>query len=141
MFEVDQYNPSLPHSSLGFAIDAPGLGEVLDAVAGYGLPIYITENGAAYDDPVGADGAIHDERRIAYLDAHLWSLSAAVAEGVDVRGYFQWSLLDNFEWDRGYRMRFGIVHVDFETQQRTPHESALWYRDVIAANGPTEAIG
>jgi beta-glucosidase len=100
-------------------------------------PLYVTENGAAFDDPM-VDGAIHDERRIAYLDAHLRALRAAISEGVDVRGYFQWSLLDNFEWSHGYAKRFGIVHVDFETQVRTPRDSAWWYRDVIAENGIAE---
>ena len=97
-------------------------------------PIYITENGVAYQDPV-MDGQVHDSRRIAYLDSHLRALRAAIDGGVDVRGYFQWSLMDNFEWSHGYHMRFGLVHVDFETQERTPRESALWYRDVIARNG------
>jgi beta-glucosidase len=97
-------------------------------------PVYITENGCAYDDPV-RDGACQDPRRISYLDAHLRALHAAIAEGVDVRGYFAWSLLDNFEWSHGYHKRFGLVHVDFETQARTPRDSARWYRDVIARNG------
>ncbi len=97
-------------------------------------PVYITENGCAYDDPV-RDGACQDPRRISYLDAHLRALHAAIAEGVDVRGYFAWSLLDNFEWSHGYHKRFGLVHVDFETQARTPRDSARWYRDVIADNG------
>ena len=97
-------------------------------------PIHVTENGVAYDDPI-VDGAVHDERRIAYLDAHLRALHAAIAAGVDVRGYFHWSLLDNFEWSHGYHMRFGLVHVDYDTQVRTPRDSALWYRDVIARNG------
>jgi beta-glucosidase len=98
-------------------------------------PVYITENGAAYDDPFEADGSIHDVRRIAYLDGHLRAIAAAIDAGVDVKGYFQWSLLDNFEWAEGYSKRFGIVHVDYQTQVRTPRDSALWYRDVIAANG------
>ena len=97
-------------------------------------PVYITENGVAYDDPL-IDGSIHDSRRIAYLDGHLRSLRAAIEAGVDVRGYFQWSLLDNFEWSHGFAMRFGIVHVDYQSQVRTPRDSAYWYRDVIARNG------
>jgi beta-glucosidase len=97
-------------------------------------PIYITENGAAYDDPV-IDGACHDPRRIAFLDAHLRAVSVAMDQGVDVRGYFQWSLMDNFEWSHGYVMRFGMVHVDYDTLVRTPRDSAYWYRDVIARNG------
>ncbi len=97
-------------------------------------PVYITENGCAYDDAV-VDGACRDRRRVAYLDAHLRSLGAAIDEGVDVRGYFTWSLLDNFEWSHGYHMRFGLVHVDYRTLLRTPRDSAWWYRDVIARNG------
>jgi beta-glucosidase len=97
-------------------------------------PLYITENGAAFDDPM-VDGVIHDERRIAYLDGHLRALKDAIDQGVDVRGYFQWSLLDNFEWQHGYAMRFGVVHVDYETLARTPRDSAWWYRDVVARNG------
>lgn len=97
-------------------------------------PIYITENGAAYDDPV-VDGRCADPRRIEYLDQHLRALRAAMDAGVDVRGYYQWSLMDNFEWALGYDKRFGLVHVDFETLERTPRDSAFWYRDVIVANG------
>ena len=102
-------------------------------------PMMITENGAAYDDPIDRDGVIDDGRRIRYLDAHLEAVAAAIAEGADVRGYHVWSLLDNFEWAEGYRQRFGIVHVDFETQVRTPRRSASWYRDVIQRNGSRAA--
>jgi beta-glucosidase len=84
------------------------------------------------------EGAVHDDRRNAYLDAHLRAARAAIDAGVDLRGYFQWSLLDNFEWSHGYGMRFGMVHVDYETLVRTPKDSALWYRDVIARNGLAE---
>ena len=103
-------------------------------------PVYITENGVAYDDPL-VDGAVHDQRRIHYLDAHLRALHEAIDAGVDVRGYFQWSLLDNFEWSHGYRMRFGMVHVDYDTLVRTPKDSAYWYRDVITRNGLAPAPG
>jgi beta-glucosidase len=92
-------------------------------------PVHITENGVAYSD------GVHDPRRIAYLDAHLRALAAAIEAGVDVRGYFCWSLMDNFEWSHGYHMRFGLVHVDYDTLTRSPRDSALWYRDVIARNG------
>jgi beta-glucosidase len=76
---------------------------------------------------------VHDTERIAYLDGYLRELAGAIADGVDVRGYFLWSLLDNFEWAEGYSQRFGIVHVDFATQRRTPKDSFGWYRSVIAA--------
>ena len=85
----------------------------------------IAENGAAYDDAVGPDGAIDDARRIRYLRAHIDAVAEAIAEGADVRGYLVWSLLDNFEWAEGFSQRFGIVHVDYETQVRTPRRSAL----------------
>jgi beta-glucosidase len=96
-------------------------------------PVHVTENGCAYDDEV-TDGRVDDPDRIAYLDAHLRAVAAAVEEGVDVRGYYTWSLLDNFEWAEGYTKRFGLVHVDYPTQRRTPKASYGWYRDVIAAH-------
>ena len=97
-------------------------------------PMYITENGCAYDDPV-VNGRCADPRRIEYLDLHLRAVRDAIDEGVDVRGYYQWSLMDNFEWALGYAKRFGLVHVDFDTLERTPRDSAYWYRDVIRRNG------
>ena len=130
-------DPGPEHTDMGWPITPDGLRTLLlDLAATYPNlpPVYITENGCAYDDPL-ADGACHDPRRIAYLDAHLRALRGAMAQGVDVRGYFEWSLLDNFEWSHGYHKRFGLVHVDFETQARTPRDSAWWYRDVIARNG------
>ena len=98
-------------------------------------PVYITESGCAYDDVVGQDGAVHDADRIAYLDGHLRAVAQAIEEGVDVRGYYTWSLLDNFEWAEGYTKRFGLVHVDYDTQRRTRKDSFGWYRDLIAAQG------
>ncbi|TQL66996.1 beta-glucosidase [Nocardioides albertanoniae] len=100
----------------------------------YGAPpLYITENGAYYDDVV-EDGAVHDTARLDYIDQHLRATLDAIEQGADVRGYFAWSLLDNFEWSYGYQHRFGIVHVDFETQERTPKDSGLWFADVAAHN-------
>ncbi|MFC9705275.1 GH1 family beta-glucosidase [Streptomyces sp. NPDC056943] len=95
-------------------------------------PLYITENGCSYGDgPDAGTGRVEDARRIAYHDGHVRALHQAMAEGVDVRGYFIWSILDNFEWAEGYRQRFGLVHVDYETLARTPKESYAWYRDLI----------
>ena len=91
----------------------------------------ITENGAAYADQVDAEGRVRDTDRIAYLDSHIDAVRRAVAAGVDVRGYFVWSLLDNFEWAHGYSKRFGIVHVDYATGARTWKDSASWYRDLV----------
>ncbi len=90
-------------------------------------PIYITENGCAFPDAVGEP----DDRRIAYISDHLDALRRAIADGVDVRGYFYWSLLDNLEWARGYAPRFGLVHVDYETQVRTPKASYHWLRSQL----------
>jgi beta-glucosidase len=101
----------------------------------YGVKaFYITENGAAFDNDVTAEGEILDLDRREYLRNYLIGLHRAVDEGFDVRGYFQWSLMDNFEWAEGYAKRFGIVHVDYETQKRTPKLSAYWYSKVIAEN-------
>jgi len=125
------------HTDMGWPITPSGLTERLIRLsADYPNlpPLYITENGCAYDDEV-VDGKCHDPRRIDYLDQHIRALSAAIEQGVDVGGYFQWSLLDNFEWALGYDKRFGLVHVDFDTLQRTPRDSAHWYRRVIDRNG------
>ena len=98
------------------------------------VPLFVTENGAAYDDEVGPDGSVNDRERRAYLQDHVAAAQDAVAQGVDLRGYFVWSLLDNFEWAEGYAKRFGIVHVDYQTLQRTPKASARWYRAHIAGD-------
>jgi len=97
-----------------------------------GLPMVITENGAAFPDKPDNSGFVADDARIAYLAAHLAAVADARAQGADVRGYFAWSLMDNFEWAEGYSKRFGLVHVDYESQARTPKQSALWFRDTIA---------
>lgn len=125
------------HTETGWEVYPQGLTDVLKWVtARYGRPpIYITENGAAFYDPPSASARIDDPLRIAYLRAHLRAALAASREGVDLRGYFVWSLLDNFEWAHGYSKRFGIVHVDYATQQRTPKASARFYADVIATHG------
>jgi len=124
-----------PLTAMGWEVDADGLRQVLVRVADEydAPPIYVTENGAAYTD-VLHDGDVEDEERIAYVGGHLEACAAAIAEGVDLRGYFLWSLMDNFEWSWGYTRRFGIVHVDYETQARTPKASARWYRELMAGD-------
>lgn len=99
-------------------------------------PVWITESGCSYHDAVGPDGAVHDTRRIAYHDAHLRAVLRAIDSGVDVRGYLAWSLLDNFEWADGYRQRFGLVHVDYSTLQRTPKDSYAWFQRLAALRPP-----
>jgi len=101
----------------------------------YKLPIYMTENGMSNVDWVSLDGKVHDPQRIDFLNRYLLQLRKASDDGVDIRGYFQWSLMDNFEWASGFRERFGIVYTDFVTQKRILKDSALWYKSVIAANG------
>jgi beta-glucosidase len=127
--------PPGPHiTAMGWEVDPEGLYRVLKRIrSDYGdVAIAITENGASYDDPPAVDGCVPDPERTAYLETHLDALRRAADEGVRVERYLVWSLLDNFEWEWGYDKRFGIVHVDFETQRRTPKESGLWYRDYIA---------
>lgn len=101
----------------------------------YRKPIYISENGMSNLDWVGMDGQVHDPQRIDFTRRYLRQLQKAIDEGVPVKGYFHWSLLDNFEWVEGYQQRFGLVYVDFETGQRIIKDSGYWYRDVIASNG------
>lgn len=126
-----------PRTEMDWPVDPDGLYELLARLREElpGVPLVITENGAAYADRVGRDGAVHDPERIAYLRGHLEAVHRAISDGADVRGYFVWSLLDNFEWSFGYSKRFGLVHVDFATQLRTPKDSAHWYSDVIARGG------
>jgi beta-glucosidase len=101
----------------------------------YGKPIYITENGLANTDWIAIDGSVKDPQRIDYLDRHLSQLKKAAEDGIEIGGYFQWSLMDNFEWAEGYKMRFGLVYVDYPTQRRIPKSSAYWYKNVIETNG------
>ncbi|MFH5824069.1 GH1 family beta-glucosidase [Georgenia sp. AZ-5] len=131
--DVEFLPPSGPTTAMGWNIEPEGLYELLTALdnAYDGIPLMVTENGAAYDDVVGPDGAVHDPERVDYLRRHLDAVGRALEDGVDVRGYFVWSLLDNFEWAYGYSKRFGIVHVDYETQRRTPKDSARWYAELV----------
>ncbi len=125
----------LPRTAMGWEVNPAGLHTLLVRL-GHEYPslppLYVTENGAAYDDTVSPDGAIHDELRTKYILDHIDAVSSAIEAGADVRGYFVWSLLDNFEWAWGYGKRFGIVRVDYDTLERTPKDSALAYAQVIA---------
>jgi len=103
----------------------------------YGKPIYITENGMANLDWVSMDGKVHDPQRIDYIARHLLALHRAYEEGVPVGGYFHWSMTDNFEWAEGYRLRFGLIHIDYQSQRRMVKDSAHWYKSVIESNGGT----
>jgi beta-glucosidase len=127
----------VPTSDLGWEMTPHTFLDLLERLRDdYGSPtILITENGCSLRDAVAPDGAVHDPRRIAFFAGHLGAVEEAMARGVDVRGYFAWSLLDNFEWAEGYGPRFGLTYVDYATQRRIPKDSAGWYRDVIARNG------
>ena len=103
-----------------------------------GLPLYITENGAAFDDRLDASGEVDDGERLDYLRRHFLQARRAIDDGVRLEGYFVWSLMDNFEWALGYSKRFGIVYVDYPTQRRIVKRSGRWYRQVIEANGVPE---
>jgi beta-glucosidase len=126
------------YTETGWEVFPQGLTETLTWVKErYGnIPLYVTENGAAFFDPPVADGdRVRDPLRIDYLQKHITAVKAAIDAGCDIRGYMVWSLLDNLEWSLGYSKRFGIVHVNYGTQQRTPKDSARWYGKVIASNG------
>ncbi len=127
----------LPVTDMGWEVQPEGLHRLLVRLhEDYPrLPIYLTETGAAYADAPADDGSVHDPERIEFLDGYLRAVHQAIADGVDVRGFFQWSLMDNFEWAFGYAKRFGLVYVDFETQQRTPKSSARWYAEVARSGG------
>jgi beta-glucosidase len=124
-----------PVTAMDWEVYPEGMTEILTRLSGEypGLALYVTENGAAYPDRV-ADGHVDDPDRLSYLAAHLRAVHDAIRAGADVRGYFVWSLMDNFEWAFGYSKRFGIVFVDYETQQRIPKASARWYSSMIAAD-------
>jgi beta-glucosidase len=131
-----------PVTGMGWEIDTDGLQEVLTRVAAQypAVPLYVTENGAAFDDVV-TPGGVHDPERIAYLDGHLRACHTAIGQGVPLRGYFAWSLMDNFEWGWGYAKRFGLVHVDFQTQKRLPKSSARWFGSAARRGGLTSLPG
>ena len=127
---IDDARPA--PTSLGWSFAPGSLRRVVERAADVSaLPVYVTENGAAYDEPIGPGGTIDDTGRVDYHAAYAAAVIGAADDGIDIRGYFAWSLLDNFEWAEGYSQRFGLVHVDFDTQQRTPKASAHWYREHI----------
>lgn len=128
-------------TAMGWGVEPDGMVEMLTHLrdAYPATPVVITENGSAWDDEVSEDGRVHDAERADYLLAHLDAAAEAIALGCDLRGYFTWSLLDNFEWAYGYSKRFGIVHVDYETQQRTLKDSALAYADVLRRHREAQA--
>jgi beta-glucosidase len=123
-------------TTMGWEIYPEGMYDILHRVHVDYAPrcIYVTENGASFNDLPTTEGTVSDVNRINFLREHLWAAQRAIVAGVPLRGYFLWSLMDNFEWERGYDPRFGMVRVDYSTQERTLKQSALWYREVIRAN-------
>jgi beta-glucosidase len=134
--DVVFHDQGLPRTAMGWEIDPDGLRRSLARVSeDYpGIPLYVTENGAAFPDLLGTDG-VSDRDRVDFVASHVGAVARAIEDGADVRGYFTWSLMDNFEWAWGYSQRFGIVHVDYDTLVRTPKASARWYQEAIAAHG------
>ncbi|HEY3143996.1 MAG TPA: family 1 glycosylhydrolase, partial [Acidimicrobiales bacterium] len=137
--DVGFVEPAATSTSNGWAVEPEGLFDAVQRlVTDYEPPpFYVHESGAAFDDCLDVEGHVLDVPRIAYLDAHVRAAHDALAAGADLRGFFVWSYLDNFEWAEGYDHRFGVVHVDFATQRRTPKASAGWFSRVIDANGLT----
>jgi beta-glucosidase len=133
---VQVLRSDVKRTQMGWEIEPGALTETLVRVRDeYAtLPLYVTENGAAFDDYLGPDGEVHDAERIQYIDGHLRAVLDAEAAGVDVRGYFVWSVLDNFEWAHGFSKRFGITWVDFPSGDRIPKASFWWYQRVVQAN-------
>ncbi|MFD8074095.1 GH1 family beta-glucosidase [Streptomyces sp. NPDC059718] len=139
--DVAFHQPPGERTAMGWSVDPTGLYDLLMRMNREfpDLPLLITENGAAYEDSVGPDGAVHDPERVEYLRVHLEAVHRAMRSGADVRGYFLWSLMDNFEWAYGYSKRFGAVYVDYETQERIPKSSAHWYAGVARAGALPDA--
>jgi beta-glucosidase len=135
--------PGVELTAMGWPVEPQGLTNLLiELHRDYGpARIVVTENGAAFDDEPALDGTVHDARRIAYLREHIEAARAALEAGVPVAGFLVWSLLDNFEWAEGFSKRFGLVHVDFASQARTPKESAAWYAEVIRRRGVPAGLG
>jgi len=134
---ISTLDPPGEYTAKGFEVYPAGLHEVLTRVSRDYAPaeVYVTENGAAYADERDPDGRVHDPQRVSFLERHIEAARRAVEDGVPLRGYFAWSLLDNFEWRHGYSQRFGLVHVDFETQRRTVKDSGRLMRTAALTNG------
>jgi len=136
LFDCEGIDVGYEKTDIGWNIYPEGFYKVLTYIRDrYGdIPLLITENGACYNDEPGADGRVRDERRIAYLRKHLISVNRAIHAGVNVIGYLTWSLMDNFEWAEGYGMRFGLIHVDYNTLERTKKDSYYWYKHAAETN-------
>jgi len=130
---VQNEDRDVPKTDMGWELYPEGLYEILERMNREYNPkqLMVTENGASYADGPDEIGKVHDQRRIDYLQTHIQKVWQAIQAGIPVTGYLQWSLMDNFEWAKGYSQRFGVIHVDFETQKRTIKDSAYWFSDYI----------
>jgi beta-glucosidase len=140
-WQVIERPDDAPVTAMGWQIAPDMLTELLLRLTADhpGVPLWITENGAALEDEISDDGGVHDPVRVDFLHRHFVAAHRAITAGADLRGYFVWSLMDNFEWALGYRPRFGVVYVDFDTQQRIPKDSARFVRDVFTRNAVAPA--
>jgi beta-glucosidase len=140
--DVEFLKPSGPSTDMGWEIHPQGLTELLLRLATCypEVPLLVTENGAAFPDTPDRHGRVHDARRVEFLDTHVRAAYAALQRGVDLRGYLAWSLLDNFEWAEGYSKRFGLIHVDYDSQRRTVKDSGRWLHDLIVRGGRRDLI-
>ena len=129
--------PGSEQTQMDWEVSPDGLRDTLIGLHREYAPreLLVTENGAAYPDTMGADGRVRDDHRVSYMARHVAAASEALAAGVPLTGYHVWSLLDNYEWSLGYTRRFGLIHVDFESQRRTLKDSAIWYGRLMAAAG------
>ena len=128
--------PDAERTAFGWEVYPEAIHDVIMRIWNdYRLPIFVTENGSSYEDVLDAQGAVNDPQRVSFLQRYVAQVARAIDDGADVRGYYLWSLMDNFEWAMGYSQRFGIVYTDYPTQRRIVKASGHWYRDVIAANG------
>ncbi|WP_062317729.1 glycoside hydrolase family 1 protein [Demequina maris] len=135
--EIEFMTPPGELTAMGWNVDPGALhAHLMKIHRETGRPLYVTENGGAWDDVLDGDGRVRDAARVSYLHDHLRAVETAIAEGADVRGYMAWSLMDNFEWAQGYAKRFGLVRVDYGTQERRWKDSAYWYRETIARRDP-----
>ncbi|QDH20663.1 GH1 family beta-glucosidase [Saccharibacillus brassicae] len=132
--QMEEVDMGLTKTDIGWPVESRGLYDVIHYLQKYGnIDIYITENGACINDDI-VNGKVNDTRRISYLQQHIAQVHRVIADGINLKGYMAWSLMDNFEWAEGYRMRFGLVHVDYRSLKRTPKESFYWYQNLVKNN-------
>jgi len=135
-YEILEREAGFPVNSLNMPIEAKGLYWIMKFLAQrYKKPMFVTENGLCCNDVISLDGKVHDTYRIDYLNRHLIEVKKLINEGIDIKGYFAWSLMDNFEWSFGYGQRFGLVYLDYKTLRRIPKDSYYWYKQIIELNG------